>query len=137
VPAGRIAAANLTQGGLAAPIDLAAGTICGPALQYHSRLGVVFRDRHPDTGHEFRGYPVPMLDDDDALGLRAYQAFPSLYFIGWDIAITQKGPVLIEGNAVPDLDLTILPHRLTLADTQFIPYYNHHWSRRRNVAGPD
>jgi Sugar-transfer associated ATP-grasp len=93
VPAGRIAAANLTQGGLAAPIDLATGTICGPALQYDSRLGVAFLDRHPDAGRELRGYRFPMLDDVVALGLRrtkrrcilsaGYRCYPGGPVLDW------------------------------------------------------
>jgi hypothetical protein len=128
--AGRIAAANLTQGGLAAPIDRATGTICGAALQYHDLLGVAFRDRHPDSGRSFSGFRVPMLEEAIALGLRAHRAFASLHFIGWDVAVAPEGPILIEGNSIPDLDLTVLPHGLTLSDTQFIPYYNHRWRSR-------
>ena len=127
VGAGRIAAANLTQGGLAAPIDRTTGTICGAAMYYHDLLGVAFKDRHPDSGRRFSGFPIPMLEEAIALGLRAHQAFASLHFIGWDVAVAPEGPILIEGNSIPDLDLTVLPHRLTLSDTQFVPYYNHRW----------
>ena len=65
------------------------------------------------------------------LALRAHQTFPSVHFIGLDIAISQDGPVLVEGNGLPDLELTVLPHGITLSDTQFIPYYNYHWNRHR------
>lgn len=30
---------------------------------------------------------------------------PSVTFIGWDVAITEKSPIFIEGNHDPDLDI--------------------------------
>jgi hypothetical protein len=126
MPAGRSVVDNFHSDGLAAPIDLATGTICGPALQKDKRLGVISTDRHPDTGQEFMGFPIPMWTEAVDLARRAHETFPSLHFIGWDIAILQDRPILVEGNAPWDCDLTILPHGLTPSDTQFIPYYNHH-----------
>lgn len=128
MPSGRLIADNLAQGGLAAPIDLATGVICGPALQKHNRLGVTFTDRHPDTRQELKGFHIPMWNEAIDVALRAHKVFKSVHFVGWDVAILQDGPVLLEGNAIMDLDLTVLPHGMTLSDTQFIPYYNHYWN---------
>ena len=128
MPVGHRVVDNLAQGGLAAPIDLMTGVICGPGLQKHSRLGVVYTDKHPDSRHELSGFRVPMWKEVVDLALRAHWRFPSVHFIGWDIAVLQDGPVLVEGNALFDSDLTVLPHGITLSDTQFIPYYNYHWN---------
>jgi hypothetical protein len=131
MPAGRLAVDNFAAGGLAAPIDLATGTICGPALRADNRLGVISLDRHSDTGQVFEGFSIPMWTKAVDLARRAHEAFPSVHFIGWDIAILQHGPVLVEANALFDTDLTVLPHGLSLSDTQFIPYYNFHWANSR------
>ena len=130
MPAGRMVVDNFSQGGLAAPIDLTTGTICGPAVQKHNRLGMVSTDKHPDSGQEFKGFPIPMWSEAVDLARRAQETFPSVHFIGWDIAVLQDGPVLVEGNAWFGTDATLLPHGLTLSDTQFIPYYNYHWAVR-------
>ena len=39
------------------------------------------------------------------LCFRAHRAFAGLRIIGWDVGITDDGPLLVEGNATPDLDL--------------------------------
>ena len=130
MPTGRLVVDNFLQGGLAAPIDFATGRICGPALQKDNRLGLISTDEHPDSGQEFKGFPIQMWSEAVELARRAHETFPSMHFIGWDIAILQDGPVLVEGNCPFDTDLTVLPHGLTLSDTQFIPYYNYHWGTR-------
>ena len=53
---------------------------------------------HPDTGVEFSSFRVPGYDDACALACRAHQAFYNVGTIGWDVAITEDGPVFIEGN---------------------------------------
>ena len=129
MPAGRCVVDNLARGGLAAPIDLTTGEICGPAIQKDPQLGIRRLDRHPDTGQPLRGTPIPMWQQALSVATRAHLAFPSIHFVGWDVAILPDGPVLVEGNPIFDTDLTVLPHGLTLSDTQYIPYYIHYWER--------
>ena len=136
MPTGRAVADNLHQGGIAAPIDILTGSICGPGLQTDNCLGVLWFDKHPDSGQELKGFSIPMWKEAADLARRAHETFPSLHFIGWDIAILDDRPVVVEGNDVPDTDLTVLPHGLTLSDTQFIPYYNHHWSNSTSPIRP-
>jgi hypothetical protein len=124
VPTGRLVVDNFSQGGLAAPIDPASGTICGPVVQKDNRLSALWLEEHPDTGQKFEGFPVPLWTEAAELARLAHKTFSSLYFIAWDIAVLQDGPVLVEGSSVFGTDLTVLPHRLSLSDTQFIPYYN-------------
>jgi D-alanine-D-alanine ligase-like ATP-grasp enzyme len=40
-----------------------------------------------------------------ALAVKAHSTFPGRTIIGWDIAITEHGPLIIEGNRGPDMDL--------------------------------
>jgi hypothetical protein len=37
--------------------------------------------------------------------------------VGWDIVLTEEGPLLLEGNAVWCVDLAQLSHRRPLAET--------------------
>ncbi|MHB1302957.1 MAG: sugar-transfer associated ATP-grasp domain-containing protein [Acidiphilium sp.] len=133
MPVGDAIADNIAQGGLAAPID-ASGRISGPAIRKDKRHGVVIHARHPTTGVEFSGFQLPCWRDACELAHKAHRMFPALHFIGWDIAITADGPVLVEGNAWWDADLTLVPHAITLADTPFIPYYNFHFDNFASSA---
>jgi hypothetical protein len=54
---------------------------------------------HPQTGAAFAGVQVPFWAEACQLARQAAMAFLPLTTIGWDIAITPHGPVLIEGNA--------------------------------------
>ncbi len=58
-----------------------------------------FVDRHPRTGVALDGFRIPFWEDACALVERAAIAFLPLRTIGWDVAITADGPLLIEGNA--------------------------------------
>jgi putative polysaccharide biosynthesis protein len=52
----------------------------------------------PGTDRPFAGFELPHWPAVRDLALRAAAAFPWARAIGWDIGITDQGPVLIEGN---------------------------------------
>lgn len=53
---------------------------------------------HPDSQIVFENYKVPMLKEAYDLAIKAHKFFYNIGAIGWDIAITEKGPVFVEGN---------------------------------------
>lgn len=40
-----------------------------------------------------------------ALAVKAHEAFADRVIVGWDIAIDPDGPIIVEGNGSPDMDL--------------------------------
>ena len=64
-----------------------------------SGFGLVWVDEHPVTGARIAGTPVPGWDACRALAERAARAFAPLRTVGWDVAPTAQGAVLVEGNA--------------------------------------
>lgn len=57
---------------------------------------------HPDTGVDLRDYPVPELQQALDLGRHCALAFPDIPAVGWDIVVTDNGPVVLEGNPMFD-----------------------------------
>jgi hypothetical protein len=55
-------------------------------------------DRHPDSGMVFDGYAIPFYSEAVNLASRAHGYFYGIRSIGWDIALTDDGPLIIEGN---------------------------------------
>lgn len=58
---------------------------------------------HPRTGYQPHGHKLPYFQESKALVVQMAQAMPELKLVGWDIAIGQDGPDLVELNAYPDL----------------------------------
>ncbi len=56
---------------------------------------------HPDSGEKIVGIKVPFLREAEALVLSSAKEIPEVRYVGWDVAITPAGPVLIEGNGAP------------------------------------
>ncbi len=54
--------------------------------------------RHPATGIAFEGFTLPYYKEAVELALKAHRYFYGTHSIGWDMAITNTGPVFIEGN---------------------------------------
>ncbi len=54
--------------------------------------------KHPNTGVEFEGYQIPFYKETIDLCKKAMDVFYGLKTIGWDMAITEDGPIFIEGN---------------------------------------
>jgi hypothetical protein len=50
----------------------------------------------------FRGFAIPLWAEACALVERAALAFLPLRTIGWDVAVTPRGALLIEGNVTWD-----------------------------------
>lgn len=109
---------NLHAGGIAAGVDLATGVLTSATnLGMDARLG--WLDRHPDTGAPIAGRSFPRWTEMRALALDAHRAFSDRIYVGWDIALCEAGPVLIEGNLAPDLDIMQRPSRSGLASGRF------------------
>ncbi len=127
MPWGAAIVDNFCKGGLVAPVDIHTGRIIGPAYRKHERLGSIREITHPDTGLAFEDFEVPLWREVIDLSAKAHTCFPSMCFIGWDIAILDEGPAIVEGNPFWGNNLIPLAHRLSLADTQFVPYWLHHY----------
>jgi hypothetical protein len=74
--------------------------------QFYSNVGHwLYVDRHPVTGFVFKGFEVPMAQEVIELVKKAAAVLPEARYVGWDIAVTPDGPVIIEANYSPSVEL--------------------------------
>jgi hypothetical protein len=98
------AADNWDRGGISIAIDPVSGVLGQGVLK--PKYGSRRIDTHPDSGVRFAGLQMPYWYEVLDLCSRAARVTPNLRSVGWDVAVTANGPVLVEGN--PDWDLPMV-----------------------------
>lgn len=87
------------SGNLVAPVDTEDGTLGSGRTSRSKTWPKMFAtDTHPDTGERIKGYKLPNWHEAKALAIRAQQVFQRIPTLGWDIAITDTGPIIVETN---------------------------------------
>ncbi len=115
MPTGDAEVDHPVHGGLAAPVlpggilGAAVGNVVGPP--YAS---------HPATGARIEGSELPFFAAVVALTEQAHDLAGVSAAIGWDIAITPDGPLLLEGNSVWGTDVMQTSFGQPLGDTDLI-----------------
>lgn len=87
---------NWAAGGLAIGIDASTGTLSKYGF-YKPGFGTKATS-HPTTKVKFEGYEIPYMQEAISLAKRFHTYLSDIHSIGWDIAITENGPLIIEGN---------------------------------------
>ncbi|WP_062059392.1 sugar-transfer associated ATP-grasp domain-containing protein [Aquimarina longa] len=87
---------NGSSGGLYVSVDLEKGTLIGKSHQL-MKYGGRQLEAHPDTDVVFHNFEIPYFKESCELIKKAVAYIPDR-IIGWDIAISTNGPVIIEGN---------------------------------------
>ncbi|MEZ5830726.1 MAG: sugar-transfer associated ATP-grasp domain-containing protein [Dongiaceae bacterium] len=95
---------NVHAGAIAAAIDANTGRL-GLATDIGHGPCSAWHEDHPVTGQPIAGIVLPHWPAAVALARRAHRSMNDRPIIGWDVAILQEGPVLIEGNGLPDLNV--------------------------------
>jgi hypothetical protein len=95
--------AHGASGNMLASDDIASGSICRTA----AGVGPDQRTNapHPVSGRNLVGLTLPYWEQTVALATEAQKAFPGFLCPGWDIAICDDGPRILEVNAFGDIDL--------------------------------
>jgi hypothetical protein len=90
---------NFNEGGCAVGIVLETGKLKKYGYSSFKNVGVKVLTQHPVTKTVFENYSIPFLPQAKEMVLKAARLIPTLRLIGWDVAIGESGPVLIEGNS--------------------------------------
>ncbi len=92
---------NYHSGGMTSKIDIPTGKILYPCADRNNDVYEV----HPITGVSFVGFEIPMWEEVIDMCIRAAMKIKQIGYVGWDVALTPDGPLLIEGNAYPGYDV--------------------------------
>ena len=92
---------NFHAGGTASLIDLESGKlltngICKDLSEF---------EYHPKTNVKFLGYQIPYWKEIVDMVKKASLESDKILVVGWDVAVTKDGPLIIEGNRRPGLDV--------------------------------
>ncbi len=92
---------NVTSGGMYTLLSkegkITHPMFCDKTVSYYTE--------HPFNGCKFLGFQVPFFKEALELCKNAAMVEKRMRYVGWDVAITPLGPVLVEGNNLPGYDM--------------------------------
>ena len=89
---------NGCQDALTAMIDIRTGEVISDAVDQNN---ISDYPVHPVTGVPFKGLKLPFWQETIDMMRKAVPLADKISNIGWDVAITEEGPLIIEANTIP------------------------------------
>jgi hypothetical protein len=115
IPAGPNVADNFWRSGnMLGQLDLDTGRVT--RVQRGAGLRAEELQTHPDTGAMMVGFTIPEFAGLKATACAAHSVFKDVNLIGWDMASTASGPVIVEPNITPDFFLPQVVDRRGILD---------------------
>lgn len=105
-------------GNMVAGIDLEGGRITNVA--HGAGLDLHDATHHIDSGSDLIGLQVPFWAELKAVAIEGTKLLRNLGLVGWDMGITDKGPVIVEANVMPDMMLVQIANREGILDARFM-----------------
>ena len=68
------------------------------------REGIIYK-KHPTTNVDIVGFKIPYYKEAIDMVKEAAKVVPEIGYIGFDVAIGEDGPLIIEGNEFPGYDI--------------------------------
>lgn len=87
---------NFSSGGMYTYVD-DTGTVFVEAIDQADNIYY----KHPISNTQIVSFKVPMFNEAVNLVKECAKVIPEVSYVGWDIAISENGPVLVEGNCFP------------------------------------
>jgi hypothetical protein len=118
IPAGLNWADNFWRpGNLLASVDPDTGII--QRVVTGTGLAMTDVEKHPDTQTRLAGLKVPLWEERCTAALTGAAALPDFGLLGWDVAATAEGPVIVEVNDTPDAIISQIADRRGLMEPLF------------------
>lgn len=97
---------NFESGGMTAKVDVDTGVVLSPAID---KKGDLYYE-HPVSKAKIQGFKIPYYEETLKMIDEMAAKVPTIRYVGWDISITDKGPVLVEANPLPGSQITQMPY---------------------------
>lgn len=110
---------NFNSGGMTAKIDIESGKIIEKAV---NKKGEIF-ECHPITGTKINGFQIPNWSEAIRMVKEAAKLSPNVRYIGWDVAITNEGVTLVEGNQFPGHDIYQVAEKMKEGQLGILPEF--------------
>lgn len=85
---------NAAQGGIFGVIDIDTGVVTSACDKHGNRY-----IKHPETGVQLIGFVIPKWEEALELSRELSKVVPEAIYVGWDLAYTEDGWVVVEGNS--------------------------------------
>lgn len=108
---------NFSSGGMYTYVD-ENGTVFVEAIDQADNIFF----KHPISNTQIVGFKVPMFEEAVKLVKECAKVIPEVSYVGWDVAISKDGPVIVEGNCFPGV-YQVKPS-LSKKKEGLIPKYN-------------
>lgn len=91
---GRSFVDNASAGGIIANIDTDSGVVYTNGYDEAGNEYAV----HPDSGQMIKGFQIPQWEELKKVASSIGNVLPDVGYVGWDLALSKKGWIMIEGN---------------------------------------
>lgn len=126
---------NFHQGGAVAKVEMTTGII-GPVFDSWINRPCHWYDRHPLTKAPIAGRVIPHWHETVRLVEKAHRLFPDRTMLGFDVAITDRGPVIIEGNVQSGCDMIQRTHDMPVGKQRLGELLAYHANKAANTLIP-
>ncbi len=99
---------NFNSGGMTAKVNKETGEITEDAID---KEGNIYK-KHPITNTLIKGFKIPYFEEAKKMVEEAAKTSKNVRYVGWDVAITEDGPCLVEGNQYPGHDIYQVAEKL-------------------------
>ena len=98
---------NLSAGGIACGVDISTGIVCTVGRDYKGKEYL----KQPDTKITLPGFMIPLWNDCLKLVNETVKKIDGIPVIGWDIAVTENGPTIVEINEGTEIEVFQVPFK--------------------------
>ena len=92
---------NFLGGGTCYHVDIKTGVVDSPGMCAKGNSYI----EHPSSGYIMPGYRIPKFEEVKQYVIKLAKHLPKARYVGWDIAVTDNGVEVIEGNVSPSAEL--------------------------------